>query len=237
MRTASLGLIAGLMLGLGCARPEVEVGEMAQVLVLPLGDSITQGDRGHNSYRRPLWHALNEGECRVGFVGSQRRNHWGGPPDKDFDLAHEGHWGWQVDEVLAELPHWLTLYPAPDIALIHLGSNDLFRGRRVPDILADFEAMIGVLRQRNPSMVLLVAQLIPASGMEAQVAAFNEALVRLEGLSTEASPVVMVDQFSGFDVRRMTYDGVHPNREGEERIAGRWLEVMAPFVEAVCRGR
>ena len=32
------------------------------VRILPLGDSITQANRSHNSYRRPLWHMLKEAD-------------------------------------------------------------------------------------------------------------------------------------------------------------------------------
>ncbi len=37
--------------------------------ILPLGDSITQADFNYNSYRRPLWHLLNEAGYSVDFVG------------------------------------------------------------------------------------------------------------------------------------------------------------------------
>src|SRR5262245_54038543 len=71
----------------------------APVRIMPLGDSITQADASHDSYRRPLWKSLQSGGYLVDFVGSSSMNHMGGPPVRDFDADHEGHWGWRADEI------------------------------------------------------------------------------------------------------------------------------------------
>ncbi|TGE14054.1 hypothetical protein [Hymenobacter elongatus] len=63
----------------------------AQVKIMPLGSSATQGDDKHNSYRRPLWQKLQAGGYSVDFVGSQQGNYQGPTPTPDFDLDHEGH--------------------------------------------------------------------------------------------------------------------------------------------------
>jgi predicted small lipoprotein YifL len=39
--------------------------------IMPLGDSITEAEAGHNSYRRVLWKRLNGAGCSVDFVGSK----------------------------------------------------------------------------------------------------------------------------------------------------------------------
>jgi hypothetical protein len=49
-------------------------------------------------------------------------------PDKNgaaFDLDHEGHYGWKTAAVRDNLAKWSESWgAAPDIALIHLGTND-----------------------------------------------------------------------------------------------------------------
>src|SRR6476469_5961300 len=68
--------------------------KLGAVRVMPLGDSITQGDQFHSSYRRPLWKLISEQEMNIDFVGSGKLNfpqHL--PPNPDFDLDNEGHWG------------------------------------------------------------------------------------------------------------------------------------------------
>jgi len=86
--------------------------------ILPLGDSITQADSNNYSYRYWLWQMLNALDTPTDFVGSLDTNFKGSPNfSTDFDPNHEGHWGWRVDEVLEQLPEWLTQYNA-DVAIV-----------------------------------------------------------------------------------------------------------------------
>jgi hypothetical protein len=41
--------------------------------IMPIGDSITQADSNHNSYRRPLWIHLRQAGYNVDFVGIKSR--------------------------------------------------------------------------------------------------------------------------------------------------------------------
>ena len=47
----------------------------------------------------------------------------------DFDINHEGHWGWRADEVLAKIDGWAE-QTTPDIVLVHLGSNDILQKQK-----------------------------------------------------------------------------------------------------------
>jgi lysophospholipase L1-like esterase len=42
------------------------------------------------------------------------------------------------------------------------------------------------------------------------------------GLTTAQSPIVVVDQWTGFDAVADTGDGVHPNDAGFRKMADRW---------------
>src|SRR5687767_179244 len=99
--------------------------------IMPLGDSITQSDVNHNSYRRPLWKLLQAAHIPVDFVGSLTEHYVprvNDPPNPDFDMDHEGHAGLRTDEILAQIPAWAQTYQ-PDVVLIHLGTNDLMQGQ------------------------------------------------------------------------------------------------------------
>ncbi len=202
--------------------------------VMPLGDSITQGNTQLDSYRRPLWHALAAAGADVDFVGSQASNHDGSPPNPDFDTDNEGHWGWTAGEVLAQMRGWAQAH-RPDIALLHLGTNDMLGGSGIGSTLDELTGIVEALRASNPQVVVLLAQLIPTRFDEA-----NERIVELNGnlatlapsLSTDTSPVVLVDQFTGFEPSTMTVDGLHPNTVGEERMAQIWLQALQPFLAA-----
>ncbi len=214
--------------------------------ILPLGDSITQADAHRASYRYPLWKMLVDAGLTFDFVGSMRR-HYGeqagsGPPQPDyrghsFDRDHEGHFGWTAREIVdgrsrgngsgsGKLADWVAHYDA-DIALVHLGTNDVFRGRSNESILDDLREIIGILRADNPAVAVLLAQLIPAGQDPGVMASLNRALPRMaRDMSTARSPVVIVDHHSGFDPREDTYDGLHPNESGERKMARRWFDAI-----------
>lgn len=201
---------------------------------MPLGDSITQGNTETNSYRRPLWRLLQDARQNVDFVGNERENNGGPPPNPDFDLDHEGHWGWRTDEILAMIDG-AARSQQPDVVLVHLGSNDVFAGQDNAGTLQELAGIVERLRAANPSVRVLLAQLIPTSrpGRDQQIVQLNAAIPGLAArLSTPASPVIAVDQYTGFDAARETRDGTHPNAAGEAKMANRWF---AAYLELSAR--
>ena len=212
--------------------------------ILTLGDSITQGDSQHASYRRSLWKKLQDGGYDIDFVGSLTGNHEGDNPFNDFDLDHEGHWGWTADEILTgdaspasgsgsgNLADWLAGY-TPDIVLMHLGTNDMFRDDSVSQALADLENVIAQLRQDNPDVTIFLAQVIPTTRDDNDdITAFNQAIPQFAAdNSTVTSQIIVVDQSTNFDPVNDTYDGVHPNLSGEEKMAQRWFEALETVLE------
>src|SRR5947208_9439666 len=75
------------------------------VKVMPLGDSITEGTQVPGGYRIGLWQRLAAGGYRVDFVGSQ----YNGPSNLG-DHDHEGHPGWRIDQIDANITGWLRTY-------------------------------------------------------------------------------------------------------------------------------
>ena len=187
--------------------------------ILPLGDSITQANASQNSYRRALWIKLEDAGYEVDFVGSLDRNYPSVlPPNPDFDRDHEGHWGWRADELLSDLPGWLTSY-TPDYVLLHAGTNDIFQKQSVSSTVEDLKSIIDTLRDANPNVIILIAQLIPTtpnSFNNDQINLLNAEIPNIISLKhTTQSPVILVDQNTGFDTLTDTYDNVHPNDQGE----------------------
>lgn len=199
------------------------------VRIMPLGDSITQGNRRQNSYRRELWHALREAGLEVDFVGSQSRNHWGGPPKRDFDMDHEGHWGWRLDQVLLRIERWAAA-TRPDIVLIHLGTNDLAQGKPPEVIVEELGALITMLREQNPHVSILLAQLIDSAFLSSRIQALNRLIPAIQEHSTQASRIIIVDHWTGFAPSEHTTDGTHPNDAGERFMARKWAEALLPLL-------
>src|SRR6478735_6941495 len=100
--------------------------------ILPLGDSITSGINGHDSYRYPLGQSLAASQCGYDFVGGLRG--WydttagTSVPSTTVgftDQDHEGHAGFTTDQILAAVPGWVSGLTF-DAVLLHAGQNDFF---------------------------------------------------------------------------------------------------------------
>ncbi len=232
MRRLTLILAVSTLL-MACGQNTKTTTREAGVLyLLPLGDSITQADRHRASYRYPLWVALQGLDQQVDFVGSRTRHHKGNGPavdpvgDTPFDRDHEGHWGWRTDEVLADLPDWISHYPV-DVALVHLGTNDVLQGQSNESTLGELAEIVAILRKHNPQVAVLLAR--PGQSNWPNAALLPSLAEGIETLSatldTDGSRVITVaiDRSLSPD---HTYDGLHPNASGEALIAQHYLHAM-----------
>ena len=200
--------------------------------IMALGDSIT-GSPG--CWRALLWNRLrNNGYTDVDFVGTQSPQGCG----FDYDGEHEGHPGVLVTDVAAQnqLPPWLAAAD-PDVVLMHFGTNDVWNNRSAESILAAYGTLVGQMRAQNPDVEVLVAQIIPmnptgCAECGARVEALNAAIPDwAASLSTAQSPVVVVDQWTGFSTVSDTYDGVHPNASGDQKMASAWYPALAAALD------
>jgi len=195
------------------------------IKILPFGDSITQGGLGYPSYRRALWLKLQEAGYSVDFVGGQ--NEFASEVSielQDFDLDHEGRWAWEAGELSANIATWLLNYDV-DIALIHAGTNDIDRGQSNASTLDELGGIISKLRTDNPNVIILLATLIPMQMLD--TASFNTELKAWASTQdSPTSPVVVVDQYSGYNALTDNYDNYHPNSIGERKMATRWFDAL-----------
>jgi len=218
-------------------QPAGVFGQTEPVTILPLGDSITEGDTEYNSYRRELWFMLQNAGYAVDFIGSETLNYYGPAPNQDFDLDHEGHSGWRADQIVDRgLAAWLQDY-TPDVVLLHIGTNDLTRVNwnnvLVTTTLDDTAEIIAILRADNPNVTILLAQLIPSckNVLDGNIVTYNQALPDFAAQQSQAnSPVILVDQFTGFDAQVDSDDCVHPNLSGEQKMAQQWFNHLAPIL-------
>src|SRR5262245_23348621 len=72
------------------------------VRLMPLGDSITDGFNVPGGYRVNLWQRFVSGGRVVDLVGSG----FNGPAALG-DHDHEGHSGWRIDQIDANIVAWL----------------------------------------------------------------------------------------------------------------------------------
>ena len=157
-------------------------------------------------------------------------------PEEGWYRDHEGWSGWTTERIEEELAGWSTAYTV-DLALIHLGTNDAGGD----DVEASIAAMTGIieqLRSNNSSVSICMAQILPFGWIPQEpdepgavelnhfVDTWNLRLGALvTGMTTPDSPIVLVDMNINFGEADL-YDGIHPSREGAEKMADRWLECI-----------
>ncbi len=197
-------------------------------LIIAIGDSITQGGRlgrPEYTYRWPLAQLLADEGHEFAFVGTRSNGlsdgfRW---PDEWCD-RHEGYYGARTRVVVERVGENLASLPPPDIALVHLGTND--NGWLSHDeVIVPMTEMISALRARNPSIAVLVFQ--PTKRLLAGGAVLHRGIrLMAERLSTPESQVAVVDDGGGAE----TFDGVHPDEVGQAQQASRWMEALRPIL-------
>ncbi|WP_229399433.1 cellulose binding domain-containing protein [Micromonospora okii] len=222
-----------LLVGLVAAEP-ARPAAAEPVRIMPLGDSIT-GSPG--CWRSILWNRLRSaGHTDVDFVGTLGPQGCGQPYDGD----NEGHGGYLVTNVANQnlLPGWLAATD-PDVVLMHFGTNDVWSNIAPATILAAYSKLVDQMRAGNPAMRVIVAKIIPMAPATCgecgqRVVALNSAIDGwAAGKGTATSPIVVVDQWTGFSTASDTYDGVHPNGAGDQKMADRWFPAVVAALSGV----
>ena len=150
------------------------------------------------------------------------------PPNPDFDLDNDGHYGYTANQVLSNIGIWAG-FSHPDYALLEIGTNDMANGRSAQATLADMGGIIDGLRAVNPHVKIFLANLLPSTDLvrNAGVAALNPLIPGLVAQkTTAASPVTFVELNTGFNAITDTVDGTHPNATGEQLIATDWFNAI-----------
>ncbi|MFI7596273.1 SGNH/GDSL hydrolase family protein [Actinoplanes sp. NPDC049681] len=237
IKTMTGVLAAGLVVGFGAPRiasaetpaapaPAVVQGAAPRIQsfeatrVMPLGDSITRGTGSPtvSSYRMALAERLLKGGMQINYVGSQNNG-------TGSDTSHEGHGGWTIDELSAELDGWLAAY-RPDVVLVHAGTNNITQGDSPSATARKLSAMIDQIRTARPEAYIFVAKIItsrvPVEAARDRV--YNRLIPQLVAKKNDAR-ITVVDQSSvaGIDL----HDLHHPNDFGYSKMAWNWYQAMS----------
>jgi lysophospholipase L1-like esterase len=192
----------------------------AAVRVMPLGDSITDGFNVPGGYRIDLWQKFQTGRYTVDFVGSQSN----GPaslPDRD----HQGHSGWRIDQIDANIVNWLRA-SNPQTILLHIGTNDITQNRDLPNAPNRLAALIDKITTNAPNAYVFVATIIPAGFSDAQIRSFNAAIPQIVQTRANAGrKVYLVNQYAALTTADLA-DGVHPNATGYSKMATAWYNAL-----------
>jgi lysophospholipase L1-like esterase len=192
------------------------------VRVMPLGDSITEGTQVPGGYRIGLWQRVVAGGFRVDFVGSQ----FNGPASLG-DHDHEGHPGWRIDQIDANITGWLQA-TAPHTVLLHIGTNDVLHNFNLAGAPARLSTLIDHITAAVPSAEVFVATIIPlaSAGQEAAGRTFNAAIPGIVQRNVSAGKHVhLVDMHSVLTAADLI-DGIHPTAAGYDKMAATWYSAL-----------
>ncbi|GGL21526.1 lipase [Sphaerisporangium melleum] len=208
----------GTVLGTGAAGAESNGG----VRVMPLGDSITEGTQVPGGYRIGLWQRLASGRYTVDFVGSQFNG-----PGSLGDHDHEGHPGWRIDQIDANITGWARNYN-PRTVLLHIGTNDILQNYNVSSAPQRLSTLIDHITAAVPNADVFVATIIPLSnsGQEANARTFNAAVPGIvQSKVSSGKRVHLVDMHSKLTTGDLI-DGIHPTAGGYDKMAAAWYAAL-----------
>jgi lysophospholipase L1-like esterase len=219
LTAATVGVLAAgaALLAVGPASAESNGG----VRVMPLGDSITDGFNVPGGYRIDLWQKFVSGGYKIDFVGSQ----FNGPASLG-DHDHQGHSGWTIAQIDANVVNWLRA-TAPRTVLLHIGTNDMLKDGEAtaPDRLS---TLIDRITTTAPNAEVFVAQITPLGWSEgdAAVNTYNAAIPGIVQSKVNAGKNVhLVDMHSALTAADLE-DGVHPTAAGYDKMAAVWYDAL-----------
>ncbi|MFL6074499.1 MAG: RICIN domain-containing protein [Mycobacteriales bacterium] len=192
------------------------------LVVMPLGDSITDGLNQTGGYRSDLWQLFGVDGRFADFVGSQ----YSGPATLG-DWDHEGHPGWRIDQVDAQITGWLNTY-RPDAVLLHLGTNDVIQDYALDQAPNRLSALIDHITAAAPNATVYVATIIPFADPtdEAQAEAYDAAIPGIvQAKAAAGRHVQLVDLHPALGAADLA-DGVHPTNGGYSKMAARWYAAV-----------
>ena len=211
-----------------------------RVRILPLGDSLTQGDGNPSAYRYHLYRLLAEADLPFRFVGGVLGGDWRLPPDCRY---HSGRGGITSNGLIAYhtessehyIPSWVEAVREAEVILLCIGANDIYRGLEPEAYTARLDELLALLYRHNPKiMTVFIATMRTAWSTNEKLIAMNADLL---------DPAFAADQAKkGRDVRVLDFNGAgapenlksdyppddgHPNEVGNRKLAELWCRGIA----------
>ena len=189
------------------------------VRLMPLGDSITEGSNVAGAYRTALWRQLAAAGKVVDLVGSG----FNGPAELG-DHDHEGHSGWRIEQIDANIVGWLRA-TNPHTVLLHIGTNDMAQNFNIASAPARLSALVDHILATAPGVEVFVAQIIPATDatVESRIRAFNAAIPgAMQNKGGHVHVVNLHDALTTADLA----DTLHPSASGYAKMAVRWVSAL-----------
>ncbi|NNC87866.1 MAG: hypothetical protein HKN82_05325 [Akkermansiaceae bacterium] len=204
----------------------------AQTLKIhPMGDSITNGAGGTSGvggYRGPLYTLLTNAGHAVDYVGTITTN-----SASLADMDHDGHGGWRIDQVDANVESWFNSIDDPDIILLHIGTNDFGQAFDTPNAINRLDALLTKIAGLRPNAHIIVTNLLERdeprnTQIQTQFNPYVEGVVNDHIAAGEL--VSFLDMRALVPLSDMP-DNLHPNQTGYDKMAAGWFDAIEAVLD------
>ncbi|KAL5435439.1 hypothetical protein PMIN07_006470 [Paraphaeosphaeria minitans] len=210
--------------------------------IMPLGASITYGQRGdgkttndlsHNGYRKALRDQLRSRGYNVNMIGCVSSGQM-------RDKQHEGHPGFLISEVATKVS--CAIEQKPNLVLINAGTNDAMRADQnggasfAQGAQGRMKLIIDDIFKQVNDVTVVLSTLLPNGDAAANkhVGTINAGYRNLvSSYQSAGKKVQLADMNTGFIAASELPDGTHPNDTGYKKMAAVWDQA---FVTANSRG-
>ncbi|KAI0540897.1 hypothetical protein GGR58DRAFT_511384 [Xylaria digitata] len=191
-----------------------QIGGGFDIRLLPIGDSITWGAQSStdDGYRKALYNKLAARGNNVDFGGSVKSG-------TGVDNQHEGHRGYLISEI-SDASN-VGIYAAPNIALLHAGTNDMYHDTDVGNAPTRLKNLINKIFGHSSDAVVCVCQIIPSttSSYQSRINDFNAKIPGLVSELVEAGKKVIMVSMNEVVSTSDLADNLHPNDGGYAKMA------------------
>lgn len=211
--------------------------------IMIVGDSISAGPGCYKKYLNSKLQA--SGITHYQFVGEYNDDCGGGIKHSAVSCATANNF----TQNSFTLPNCFgqTSFPGiaqlmsrhqPDLVMLQLGVNDVWGGSTpVSQVLNSYQSLIAQMRNQNPNIVVMVAQIHKIITSECQNQASYQNAQKLveavpawaEGLSRANSPILVADLWTNSKTEEAD-DCVHPNDQGAMRMAENWYQALVDIL-------
>jgi acyl-CoA thioesterase-1 len=178
--------------------------------ILVLGDSLSQG------------FGLTSSQAYPALLAEKLRG-----AGLNFEIINASQSGGTTEGGLQRLPGHLKR--KIDIFILELGINDAFRGVPISEIRNNLQAIIDMVKARNPNVRIIIAGMrLPNYAEDAYVFAFGQIYADLAAKNNAALIPYLLEGVGGDPVLNQP-DHVHPTAAGQSILAENVWRVLVPI--------
>lgn len=209
------------------------------VRILPLGDSLTQGDGNPSAYRYDLFRLLSEADIPFTFVG--------GCVSADFRMPrefrrHSGRGGITTQGLVSYhtegdalyQPAWCQAVREADVVLLYIGTNDTHRGLPPEEFITRLCCLLDLLYSYREGLVVYVATLRSKGALGEGARLINAAILgeELSAYARAHGREIHTVDFNGRGTPKnlpsdYPEDDGHPAADGNRKLAEMWFGAIA----------